>query len=483
MKTFKQYSNLAIISMLFMLTIFAAGCSSSSGGGGAGSAGSPDTPTVIPTSPINGAIGVALNTNITAYSSNELNASTVNATTFTLKNGTTAVDGNVSYETNSTMLFNPTANLTANTKYTATITTGVLDANNTALLGASMVWSFTTGTTLDTVAPTVTSTSPDTNDTLVPTDRSVTALFSEALDPSTVSATTFTLDAAGPTPISGVVSYSGNTIVFNPDANLTASTEYTATITTGVKDLAGNALAADKVWTFTTGATVASVLAPVDLGTAGDFVILAKTGVSTTGTTAITGDIGVSPAARTYITGFSDTLDSTGTFSTSSLVTGKIYAANMTPPTPSKMTTAVSDMETAYTAAGSPAPTHVTELYAGDVSGKILTPGVYKWSTGVLITDVGVTITGSATDVWIFQIAGDLTVNNGAHVTLAGGALAKNIFWQVAGGAGAILGTTVDFKGVVLAQTAISVKTGARVNGRLLAQSAVTLDANAVTQP
>ncbi|QOY53408.1 DUF3494 domain-containing protein [Candidatus Sulfurimonas baltica] len=466
--------------MLFVLTIFSAGCG---GSNDAAVAETTYTPAVIPTSPVNGATGVALNTSISAIPDRLLDASTVDTTTFTLKNGTTAVAGVVTYENNSSMLFNPSANLTASTQYTATITTGVLDSNSSALLATDMVWSFTTGTTIDSIAPTVTSTNPDTNATNVPTDRSVSALFSEALDPSTVSAATFTLAAAGPTYITGTVSYSSNTMVFNPDANLSAITEYTATINTSVTDLAGNALAVAKVWVFTTGAGVAAAQTAVNLGTAGDYVILAKTAISTTGTTAITGDIGVSPAARTYITGFSDTLFSDGTYSTSSLVTGKIYAANMTAPIPSNLTTSVSDMETAYTdAAGLAVPDYI-ELYAGDVSGKILNPGLYKWGTDVLITDVGVTITGSATDIWIFQIAGDLTVNNGAIVTLAGGALAKNIFWQVAGGTGVSLGTTSDFKGIVLAQKGIVVNTGARVNGRLLAQTAVTLDANAVTQP
>ena len=130
---------------------------------------------------------------------------------------------------------------------------------------------------------------------------------------------------------------------------------------------------------------VSQPLAPVNLGTAGNFVILAKTGISTTGVTSITGDIGISPAAATFITGFGLIMDASGTFSTSSLVTGKIYAADYTPPTPTYMTTAVGDMETAYTdAAGRPLPDY-TELYAGDVTGQTLTPGLYKWGTGVLV--------------------------------------------------------------------------------------------------
>ncbi len=221
--------------------------------------------------------------------------------------------------------------------------------------------------------------------------------------------------------------------------------------------------------------------APVNLGTAGNFAILAKTGVSTTGTTSIVGDIGVSPAAATYITGFGLIMDASNTFSTSSLVTGKVYAADYTPPTPAKMTTAVGDMETAYTdAAGRTLPNY-TELYAGDVTGQTLTPGLYKWGTGVLVSAAGVTISGSATDVWIFQIAQNLTLANGAIVTLSGGALASNVFWQVAGQV--TLGTTAAMKGIILCQTLIEMQTGATLNGRALAQSAVTLDANTVTKP
>jgi hypothetical protein len=480
MKTFKQYSNPAIFAMLFMLTLLTAGCGSS----GDSAAIAPDTsaPTIVSTNPVDDSTGIFLNRSITAFSDEALDASTVTATTFTLTDGTSTVAGDVSYGDN-TLVFNPTADLNASTEYTATLTTGVKDLAGNAM-ASEYVWSFTTGTTTDNTAPTVMSTDPADAAVAVAYNRSVSALFSEALDPTTVTSATFTIaTTSGSTAVDGTVSYTSNTMIFDPTSDLAADTQYTATITTGVTDLAGNTLVAAKVWSFTTGTTAASLLAPVNLGTAGNYVILAKTAVSTTGTTAITGHIGISPAARSYITGFSDTLFSDGTYSTSPLVTGRIYASNMTTPTPSNLTTAVSNMETAYTDAAGRTLPDFTELGAGDVSGMTLTPGLYKWGTGLLITNAGVTISGSATDIWIFQIAGDLTLNNGAIVTLAGGALAKNIFWQVAGGTGVTLGTTAQFKGVALAQKAIAVNTGATVNGRLLAQTAVTLDANAVTQP
>ncbi|MBE3134968.1 MAG: DUF3494 domain-containing protein [Acidobacteria bacterium] len=218
------------------------------------------------------------------------------------------------------------------------------------------------------------------------------------------------------------------------------------------------------------------IASPVNLGTAGDFAILAKSGISTTGTTSIVGDIGVSPAAATFITGFGLIMDASGAFSTSSLVAGKVYAADYTPPTPAYLTTAVSDMEAAYTdAAGRAAD--VTELGGGTIGGYTLVPGVYKWGTNVTIpTDL--ILSGGADDVWIFQIAGTLDVSSAKKVILSDGAQASNIFWQVAGIT--TLGTTSEFKGTILDQTLIAMQTGATLDGRALAQTAVTLDSNAV---
>jgi hypothetical protein len=217
----------------------------------------------------------------------------------------------------------------------------------------------------------------------------------------------------------------------------------------------------------------------VPLGAAEDFAILTKSGISTVPTSAITGNLGVSPVAESYVTGFSLTADSTNRFSTSVQVTGKIYAADHSSPTPSNLTTAVGDMELAFTDAAGRAP-DVTELGAGDVGGMTLEPGVYQWGTGLLIpTDL--TLAGSQTSTWIFQIAQNLTVNSGTKIVLSGGASAKNVFWQVAGQVS--LGTTAHFEGIVLCQTAISLGTGASINGRLLAQTAVTLDGNTVIEP
>ncbi|MEO8195132.1 MAG: ice-binding family protein [Thermoanaerobaculia bacterium] len=224
--------------------------------------------------------------------------------------------------------------------------------------------------------------------------------------------------------------------------------------------------------------TQAAGPAPVNLRTAGRYVILSKAGISTTGVTSIVGDIGVSPIAATAITGFDLILSPTRRFSTSAEITGKVYASDYAAPTPARMSAAVADMETAYTDAEGRTLPDFTELYSGDLTGQTLTPGLYKWGTGVLVSAGGVTISGGPTDVWIFQIAQDLTVEAGAIVTLAGGASAANIFWQVAGET--TLGTTARMKGIVLCATQIAMNTGARLVGRALAQTAVTLDANVI---
>ena len=217
----------------------------------------------------------------------------------------------------------------------------------------------------------------------------------------------------------------------------------------------------------------------MNLGTAGHYAILAKSGISTVPTSAITGNLGVSPAAATYITGFSLIADSTNVFSTALQVIGKVYAADYAVPSPSNLTTAIGDMQLAFTDAAGRAP-DVTELGAGNIGGKTLVPGVYQWGTGLLIP-TNVTLTGTATDVWIFQIAQDLTVSGATSVLLAGGAVPKNVFWQVSGLVD--LGTTAHLEGVILSQTSIALHGGASIKGRLLAQTAVTLEASTVVEP
>jgi hypothetical protein len=336
----------------------------------------------------------------------------------------------------------------------------------------------TTGPADDGPAPEVLSTVPVSSATGIVRNIAVTATFDVAMLASSINATTFEL-LNGSTPVASSVSYAGNTATLTPSSALAPNTTYTARITTGAKNAAGVALEEAKTWNFTTVATSVGGPDAVDLATAGDFVILAKTAISTTGTTSVVGDLGLSPASASFITGFALSTPPT-TFTTSDLVTGKVWAADYDTPTPAMLTTAVSDMETAFTDAAGRVLPDFTELGAGDIEGMTLVPGLYKWGTGVSFT-AGITLEGGADDVWIFQIAQDLTIGNGAMVTLSGGAQARNVFWQVAGQA--TLGTTASLQGILLCQTLIAMNTGSTVTGRLLAQSAITLDATAVTSP
>lgn len=166
-------------------------------------------------------------------------------------------------------------------------------------------------------------------------------------------------------------------------------------------------------------------------------------------------------------------------FSTSPQVVGKVYAASYAVPTPTNMTTAISNMEAAYTDAAGRVKPDFVELGTGDIGGKTLAPGLYKWTTSVTIpTDV--VISGCANDVWIFQTTGDISMAAAKKITLQGGALAKNIFWQVAGKVN--IGTTAHFEGIILSKTSITLQTGATMNGRALAQTLVALQQATVTQ-
>jgi hypothetical protein len=212
--------------------------------------------------------------------------------------------------------------------------------------------------------------------------------------------------------------------------------------------------------------------APVNLRSAGNFVILAQSQITNVPTSAVTGDVGLSPATGA------------GIGLTCAQVTGAIYTVDAAGPLPcrvtdaTRLTTAIGDKGTAYTDAAGRAPDY-TEVGAGNIGGLNLGPATYKWSSAVVIP-TNVTLTGGPNDVWIFQIAQGLTVSSGVRIILAGGALAKNVYWQTF--AAADIGTTSKFNGVILSLTSIAMKTGASINGRLLAGTAVTLDQNTVTQ-
>jgi hypothetical protein len=224
---------------------------------------------------------------------------------------------------------------------------------------------------------------------------------------------------------------------------------------------------------------------PVNLGQAGNYTILAKSGISTTGATHIVGDLGLSPAKTSFFTGFGQALAPSGQYSTApTYVSGRLFAADNTPPTPSVLTTSVSNMQAAYTdAAGRPVSLGDLDVgAAGEIGGLNLTTGVYKWTTPVTIQS-DLTLTGNSTDVWIFQIPGTLDLGSaslgGIHILLSGGAQAKNVFWQVAGDT--TIHTTCVFNGNILDQTMVAMDSGAVLNGKALAQTAVTLIADTLT--
>lgn len=438
----------------------------------------PPSPALVSSSPSDGATSVPLNAKLSATF--DMPMAPLSGAIFTLVQGSTAVAGSVSASAdNMSAIFAPTANLAANLPYTATITGGAVSAGGVAIAGPQ-TFSFTTGATVDTAAPVVSSTSPAANDGSVATNARVSVTFSKAMDAQTITSSSFTV-SQGSTTIPGSVVYGpAFTATFRPSNPLPTNATLTAALTTALKDLQGNALASAFTWTFTTANAAARGPAPVGLGTAGNFAILAKTAISTGPASAITGDIAVSPAAASYLTGFSLVADSTNVFSTSPQITGKAYAANYAVPTPSNLTTAVGNMQSAYTDAASRPTPDFLELGSGNIGGKTLSPGLYKWTSTVTIP-ADVTISGGANDVWIFQTTGDITMAAAQHVVLSGGALARNVFWQVAGKV--TLGAGAHFEGIVLCKTQVTLQTSASLNGRILSQTAVALDHATVVRP
>ena len=212
----------------------------------------------------------------------------------------------------------------------------------------------------------------------------------------------------------------------------------------------------------------------IALGVAGRFVILSKSGITNVNPSVVTGDVGTSP-----ITGAALLL-------TCAEIKGTPYTVDAAGPqpcaviNPSRLTTAVSDMQKAYTDAAGRSNPNFVNLGAGDIGGRTLTPGLYKWSSGLLIP-TNITISGGPDDIWIFQVAGTLNMSSAVRIILKGGAQAKNIYWQVADAV--TLGTTSHFEGIILGMTGINMRTGATINGRMLAQTAVTLQMNTVTRP
>ncbi|KAJ7045308.1 antifreeze protein [Mycena alexandri] len=203
-------------------------------------------------------------------------------------------------------------------------------------------------------------------------------------------------------------------------------------------------------------ATIGSVMAQVgpaavNLRTAGNYAILAETGITCVPTCAITGNVGISPAAfDLYYWVLPDSRLFREIFDSRVKLPGKLHTQD----------------------AIGRAPPNFLNLGSGAIGGLTLTPGLYRWNSGVTINS-DVTIAGGASDTWIFQVIGTLTMANAVHMTLTGGALPKNIVWVVTGAV--TTGTTSVFQGVILGKTGITLKTGATANSRLLAQTAVSL--------
>jgi len=418
------------------------------------------TPMVASTDPENNANNVFLNKVVSVNFNMPMKASTINTTTYTLKQGTTAVSGTVSYS-GTTAIFVPTVLLSPNTVYTATVSKTVTNLDNTTLI-ADYVWKFTTGAL---VAPTVTSTDPINNSTGISLSKTITADFSMIMDPLTIDGTTFTLKQ-GTTTIAGTVSYSGSRASFNPTNDLLEGKIYTATITTGTKSATGVPLANDYVWNFTT--LVANAPAP----TAGLFfgVFGGNAGITNQGLNTMINNGGiVTTAASTLVTGFTDKLASPNELYTvtplnNGLVFGGIYAAAPAPGNATKAQIALEGLNAARDLYNSISPASKpggSDQGSGELGGLTLAAGVYKTASGTYkITNGDLTLSGSATDVWIFQAESSLTVGSPAasrNVKLIGGALAKNVYWYVGStavinyaGGGVMTGNIIAEDGVTL---------------------------------
>jgi hypothetical protein len=417
-------------------------------------------PPPVSVTPPDASAGVCPNTVIAATFAEAMDPATITTATFTVAPGAT---GTVTHDvSNKTFTFTPSSNLALSTTYTVTITTGAKDASGSAL-GSNFVWTFGTATASCAAAPppAVTSVTPPNGTVGVCPNTVVTATFNEAMNPLTLTMATFTV-APG---VTGAVSLdsTGKIATFTPAAALALNTTYTATITTGTQDLTGNPLVANYVWSFNT-ATLACQAA-VPLGSAATFEALAGSTITNTGPTVITGgDLGLSPGSA--VTGFPP-----GILTPPAVM-------HVTDPTAAQ---AQLDVTTAYLyAAGLPGGA----VLPGDLSGLTFTPGLYTNSSTVMLSAGNVTLDaqGNANAVFIFQVGSTLTTLGSTQVILAGGAQAKNVFWQVS--TSATLGTNSIFQGTILSLQSITLDTGASLTGRALARNgAVTMDSNRITIP
>lgn len=417
--------------------------------------GSGDAPTVTAVLPANVATGVALDASISATFDKDMDGTTLDPTTFRVTEGATNVSGIVTYSGPSrTAFFSPTAVLGTSLVYTATITTGAKSAG--VGIATNYVWYFTAAPT---GPPEVIGTTPSNGAVNVAVGRKPTATFKEAMDLSTVTPATF-LVMQGVTPISGTVAFNAtsHTATFAPAAFLTTNLVYTATITTGARDAWHTAMVAPHVWNFTTGACSQ---APVVLGSAGNFAVLAFTTVSNTASTTVTGDLG---AGTSVANGVSLT------------VNGTRHVADAT------AAKALADLAVAYDDAA--ARTLCMQTLPAALGGLTRMPGLYRSIGAVAITgDLTLDAQGDSDAVFLFQIQGALTPSDSSRVLLTNGARASNVYWQVLGAA--TLAANTVFKGTILAHDVTSLGVNATlVEGRAMSVTAdVTLDTNTVAIP
>ncbi len=449
-------------------------------------------PTVLSTDPTNGATNVPLNKVITATFSEDMDPSSISNASFLVKNGSTNVPGTVTY-TGRVATFVPTNNLANNTLYTGTITTAAKDmVGNT--LATDYSWTFTTLPLADIIKPTVLSTDPSNGATGVSLNKVITATFSENMDPSSISNTSF-LVKNGSTVIPGSVSYSGVVATFVPTSNLAENTLYTGTITTAAKDVAGNTIASNYIWTFTTILPV--VIPPVIPPTLIVFGVFGgSAGITNQGVNTVINNGGIgTTAASTLITGFHDMI--TGDVYTETplnigRVNGRIHTA---PPAPGSAASAViaaqglADANALYLSTAPAAKPGGIDPGAGELGGLTLAPGIYKSASGTFnISNGNLTLDaqGDPNAVWIFQTAAGLTVGiagpTGAKsVIMINGGQPKNVFWHVGSaatingaGGGVMVGTIIASAGVTFSTAGNATQTV--LNGRALSLNAsVTL--------
>lgn len=418
-------------------------------------------PRVLTTDPTKAATLIPLNKTVSAIFNLAMNPATINTNTFTLKRSGVNVIGVVGY-TGTTATFNPNNDLLSNTVYTATIKAGAKNTNGTAL-AKDTVWTFTTATVS---APTIILTDPSDLDASVTLNQNVTATFSEAMDNTTITTTTFTI-MEGLNTVAGVVTYLNNVATFNPNSDFVAGKTYTAKITNAVKNAGSTNMVNDYVWTFTIPLTGTVGPLAINLGCAEPFAVLAGSTITSTGPSIINGNVGLS--AGTALIGFPPgVINGTQEITTPIAADAKLC-----------LTTAFND--------GQSRSLNSISL-PGQLGGLTLAPGLYTNSSTSGISGTGANgiltldAQGNSNAVWIFQMGSTLTTDSGTSIVLAGGALAKNIFWIV--GTSATLGTTSVFYGNILADQAITLKTGAVLNGRALTRiAAVTLDASTITIP